>query len=414
MSDDTPVTDTHVTETYVTETPVTETPMKDVTKPTICFATMCKNEEHCIQETLESVYKYIDYWVVHDTGSTDSTCQIVKDFFAAKNIPGELFISEFEGFDINKTKLFDRCYGKTDYIMHLDADDLLCGNFSFPNEDRGYLKYNMKVRRGGSEYKCSILFDNSVQWKFVGVAHNIIVYLSNPKKLKDTLDISERDFYYQSRDTGKRSEDKEKYLKDAIKLKDQFFRTLLDDPHGINNRSVFYCAQSYFDQCMYKEAAQWYMLYTKLKDTWEEEHFEANLRLITCFEKLKYPLDTIIEQGEKTIRIYRDRAEPYFILGKFLNDSSRCDLAYPYLNEARQKNLDAVNAKYSLFVRKYNYGKHINDELAVACYWTKHYEQSKELILAILNDPEFFHSRERLLKNLEFTETRMRERASKN
>jgi len=26
-------------------------------KPTICFATMCKNEEHCIQETLESVYK---------------------------------------------------------------------------------------------------------------------------------------------------------------------------------------------------------------------------------------------------------------------------------------------------------------------------------------------------------------------
>ena len=29
-------------------------------KPTLCFATMCKNEEHCIIETLESVYKYID------------------------------------------------------------------------------------------------------------------------------------------------------------------------------------------------------------------------------------------------------------------------------------------------------------------------------------------------------------------
>ena len=51
-------------------------------KKTICFATMCKNEEHCIKDTLESVYKYIDYWVVHDTGSTDNTIQIVTEFFA--------------------------------------------------------------------------------------------------------------------------------------------------------------------------------------------------------------------------------------------------------------------------------------------------------------------------------------------
>ena len=60
-------------------------------KPTICFATMCKNEEHCIRETLKSVYKYIDYWVVEDTGSTDRTCEIVTEFFKEKNIPGELF-----------------------------------------------------------------------------------------------------------------------------------------------------------------------------------------------------------------------------------------------------------------------------------------------------------------------------------
>ena len=57
-------------------------------KPTICFASMCKNEEHCIQETLESVYKYIDTWVVCDTGSTDRTCEIVTNFFKEKNIPG--------------------------------------------------------------------------------------------------------------------------------------------------------------------------------------------------------------------------------------------------------------------------------------------------------------------------------------
>ena len=82
--------------------------------PTLCFITMCKNEEHCIKQTLESVYKYIDYWVVCDTGSTDKTCEIVTEFFKEKNIPGELFVDEWIGFDKNKTLMFQRAYQKTD------------------------------------------------------------------------------------------------------------------------------------------------------------------------------------------------------------------------------------------------------------------------------------------------------------
>ena len=53
--------------------------------PTICFITMCKNEEHCIKNTLESVYNFIDYWIVCDTGSSDNTCTIVTEFFKEKN-----------------------------------------------------------------------------------------------------------------------------------------------------------------------------------------------------------------------------------------------------------------------------------------------------------------------------------------
>jgi len=39
---------------------------------------MCKDEEECIRETLESVYKYIDYWVVYDTGSTDKPVRLSR------------------------------------------------------------------------------------------------------------------------------------------------------------------------------------------------------------------------------------------------------------------------------------------------------------------------------------------------
>ena len=384
-------------------TPIFNLKKKATKKPTICFATMCKNEEHCIRDTLESVYKYIDYWVVHDTGSTDKTCEIVKAFFEEKNIPGELFIDQWEGFDVNKTKLFERCYKKTDYILHLDADDLLCGNFSFTSEDFGYLKYLITTKRGNAVYKCAVIFDNSVHWKLLGVAHTLIKNTDNPESLLQTKDLSDRDFYYESRDTGKRSEDPEKYLKDALRLKDQFYRTLLDDTDNLNSRSLFYMAQSYYDQGMFLEAAQYYSLYTKLKNTWKEEEFESNLRMITCFIKLKYPIGKILDQANKTIEIFPDRAEPIYIIGKHLNDVSRTDLAYAYLKAARTKSLSEVKKKYTLFINQYQYGKYVNDELAVACFWTKRHDEAITLINEIIDDPEFANRRTRLAQNLEFS-----------
>ena len=134
-------------------------------RPTLCFATMCKNEEHCIQNTLESVYKYIDYWVVCDTGSTDRTCEIVKTFFEEKGIPGELHVDEWVGFDVNKTLMMSRAKDKADYVMHLDADDLLVGDFKFTKDDVPYDAYYIPVKRGVSEWKAWIIFNK------IGRAH---------------------------------------------------------------------------------------------------------------------------------------------------------------------------------------------------------------------------------------------------
>ena len=45
-------------------------------------------------------------------------------------------------------------------IIHLDADDLLVGDFSFTNEDKGYDSYFIPVKRGSSEWKARIIFNN--------------------------------------------------------------------------------------------------------------------------------------------------------------------------------------------------------------------------------------------------------------
>ena len=71
---------------------------------TLCLNMIVKNESHIIEETLTNILEYmeLDYWVISDTGSTDNTKQIIKDFFKNKNIPGELFEDEWKDFGHNR------------------------------------------------------------------------------------------------------------------------------------------------------------------------------------------------------------------------------------------------------------------------------------------------------------------------
>jgi len=371
-----------------------------MTKPTICFATICKNEGHIIRKTLESVYKYIDYWVICDTGSTDNTRKIITEFFKEKNIPGELHIDEWTDFGFNKSLMMKKAQNKADYILHMDADDPLVGEFIFTQSDIGYDVYLISVKRGTIDYKAYTLFNAKRSWKFCSVAHTTIKTIDNP--YFTIGDLSKYDYYVSSEDIGARTADPEKYLKDAKKLKKQFFDTLLNDPDDLNLRSIFYTAQSYMDYKMFEEAIRWYRLYTKIKDNWIEEHFEAQMRIANCYIRLDGDSNLIEQEMKKAIDIYPDRAEPYFILGNYFNNKKQSEKAYQYLKQAQVKDLTSVKQKYVLFINEFNYGKYINDELSVACYWTGRYEEGIKLIEEIINDPKHNHDGKRLLDNLNF------------
>jgi hypothetical protein len=370
-------------------------------KKTICFATMCKNEEHCIKDTLESVYKYIDYWVVHDTGSTDNTIQIVTEFFAEKNIPGELFEGEWVGFDYNKTQLFERCYDKTDYILHLDADDIFSGIPDFSLLDKEIADaYHFNCFRG-VYYNVLLLFNNRHHWKFCGVAHTTIRDLNKENYSISTVFVSD-DFYLLSRDTGSRSFDPDKYYKDALRLKEQFLNTLFEDPDNLNNRSVFYTAQSYMDSSNFEDAIKWYSLYLKLKNTWEEEQFESCLRISNCLIALKKNKSQIKTYIDRAINIYNDRCEPYYIFGKFCNSINDWSTGYHYLSKT--KFCDSYNKaknKYSLFVNKNTYYPHNLDELSVSCFYLNKKQEGIGYLDKIINEPELQNSTDRLQKNKE-------------
>ena len=377
---------------------------KSKNRPTLAFATMCKDEEHCILECLESVKPYVDYILVNDTGSSDKTIQIVKKFLKDSGIPGEVFETEWTAFDVNKNQMMERVKDKTDYVLHFDADDYLRGEFEF--NEAGLDQYQMKVRRGSSSYSCSLIYNNRLTWKFCGVAHTIIKCIDKEGQI--TVGHLEKG-YLESEPIGSRAFDPEKYLKDGKKLEEQFWNTLVSDPDGLNRRSVFYTAQSYMDYGIPNnneeyilKSMQFNRLYLNLENTWIEERFEARLRVARCMIALKHDTQLIIKELDQAIQIFNDRAEPYYILGQYLNNQRMHSLAYEYLMNAKSISYENASTKYQLFVIKTAYGKYINDELSVSCYWLGKYDEGVEYLKEIIDDSDFEHVKVRLERNLDF------------
>jgi GR25 family glycosyltransferase involved in LPS biosynthesis len=239
---------------------------------TICLNMIVKNEAHIIVETFDNILKYIPftYWVISDTGSTDGTQQIIKDYFKSKNIDGELFQDEWRDFGHNRTLALQHAYKKTDYLFIFDADDSIHGNFELPEPSLFNKEmYNLKFGGDNVAYIRPLLINNQLQWRFNGVLHEFLTCVS--KSVQGVVINGE--YYVQSGRKGSRSKDPDKYKKDAEILKKAYYTELEKPDKGLSNRYAFYCAQSYKDCRMVKDAIEWYTMVADKLDTWVQERY---------------------------------------------------------------------------------------------------------------------------------------------
>ena len=75
----------------------------------MAFATMLKDEENCILKCLDAVKDYVDYVLVADNGSTDSTFDIVRKFFEDTGLPGAWHVDYMGRFWKNKNQNDGSC-----------------------------------------------------------------------------------------------------------------------------------------------------------------------------------------------------------------------------------------------------------------------------------------------------------------
>ena len=245
---------------------------KVVSKKTICLNMIVKNEAHIIRETFDNILKYIplSYWVISDTGSTDGTQQIIKDYFKSHNINGELFQDEWRDFGYNRTLALQRANKKTDYLFIFDADDSIHGDFKLPDDHVFHNEmYNLKFGGDNVAYVRPLLINNQLEWRFNGVLHEFLTCVS--KSVEGT--IINGNYFVESGRKGSRSKDPEKYKKDAEVLKKAYYTDIEKPDKGLSNRYAFYCAQSYKDCGMIKEAIEWYKMVADKLDTWVQEKY---------------------------------------------------------------------------------------------------------------------------------------------
>jgi len=239
-----------------------------------------KDESHIIKETLTKLCDKIsfDYWVISDTGSTDGTQDIIKTFFEGKGIPGELLQHEWKDFGHNRTLALEGAYQKADYLLVFDADDTIYGDFKLPDvldADMYMLKFGQ-----GLTYLRPLLMNARKRSKFVGVLHEFFTFCE-PTGPSKTI---EGDYYVDSGKSGSRSNDSNKYAKDAAILEKAYNE---EQDKGLKNRYAFYCAQSYRDSNQHDKSIEWYSLVVDKLDSWTQEKYYACLMVGNMYKAKK-------------------------------------------------------------------------------------------------------------------------------
>lgn len=323
-------------------------------KKTVCLNMIVKDESQVICRCLASVLPLIDYWVIVDTGSSDKTQDIIKDFM--KNIPGELHERPWVNFEHNRNQALELAKGKSDYVLFIDADEVLAleENFSLPELDKDF--YFIMTEFSGTKYGRVQLINNHLNWKWIGVLHEAV---DCPQaRTNDTIagvkNIVSCD--------GARSKDPQKYQKDAALLE----QALLKEPK--NSRYRFYLAQSYLDGGEYEKAIENYEKRIAMGG-WSEEVFWSMYRIALAQELLDAPASIVTASYLRAHDFRPSRVEPLCRLAKYLRFAENYPAAYAI---ARQ-GLNIPVSNDILFVEHWMYDYDILLEFSIAAYWTERY-----------------------------------------
>lgn len=326
----------------------------------ICLNMIVKNESNIITRLFDSIVHVIDSYCICDTGSTDNTIEIIREYFDKKRIPGEIYFEPFQDFGYNRSFAIERCkeMENADYLLLLDADMIFQIDPKYvPTLKQKLLEHPVHYVFQGSEtfyYKNVRFAKNNYGLSYWGVTHE---YVQVPDGT--TYGFFDRNDVFIN-DVGDGGSKQNKFIRDI----DLLSKALEKTPN--NDRYTFYLANSYRDSGQIEKAIETFKLRIQIGG-WIEEVWHSYLSIGRCYKTLN-KMEEAVHYWLEGYNYFPKRIENLYEIIEHYRNKGANNLAYEFYRIADRVRREHFQDDF-LFLEKSIYDYKLDYEMSIIGYY---------------------------------------------
>lgn len=377
--------------TYLSETSITDN------DPLLVVVLMVKNEASVITQTIKPfIDGGVKYFVIFDTGSTDGTQEIMRDFFIEHGITNFHIVEEpFVNFAVSRNRALEvtqELFPTATFMLMPDAEWYMHNvekllSFCETHKTDADTSYFVSIRNTAVAFVTARLIRCRSNVQFVGVVHEI-------PNAPTSITLPD-DCYFEWRPSAiGQDKSAQRWKRDCGLLLEEHIKNPFDP------RTCFYLAQTYDCLGDYENAYAYYQKRTLLPGP-NEDHFITLLRLgavaqqlgltdntqhadalkntaTSSFPFLKNIYAPAADLCPQSIKHYLEafntrpqRVEPLIKIAQYYLSHHMMDLAFLFAQRACQISYPEADR---LFVEKYIYDFARYDTLGIAAWYVGEYE----------------------------------------
>lgn len=290
--------------------------------PTISLCMIVKNEQEVIQRCLSSVTGVVDEIIIVDTGSTDDTVAICRQFTShIYTFPWQHDFAAARNFSFSKASCQYICWLDADDVLDAHSREALLALKDRLSADVYFLPYDYSQDEYG-QTACTLYRERIVRndgtfaWKYP--VHEVIHNIHNRSHAYEDIPVRH------ARTQQGMEQDKGRNL--AI-----LQQAVLQPVYATDARVWFYLGRELHDHLRFEEAIEAFARFLAFENTWQEERVMALFRTAQCHASLAEMNDEHVHAAEMFARKARELdgrwAEPYFVPGELAYRAGRYEEA---------------------------------------------------------------------------------------